>query len=139
VHLDQVPLDVVPLEEVTLDVVLLGEVVHLNRVPPDMMPLEEGMSLEKVVPQGEVVHPDKVLPLGEEVPLEEPTLSMPAQGELVVDKLEEQQKRKLHQMEADSPAVIVIAYMCIIASSEMEKGCGSEWTRLGECSGLWKA
>ncbi len=62
-----------------------------------------------------MVHPDKVLPVGEEVPLEEPTLSMPAQGELVVDKLEEQHKRKLHQMEADSPAVIVIAYMCIIA------------------------
>ncbi len=40
---------------------------------------------------------------------------MPAQGELVVDKLGEQCKRKLQQMEADSPAVIVIAYMCIIA------------------------
>jgi hypothetical protein len=38
----------------------------------------------------------------------------PAQGELVVDKLGEQHKRKLHQMEANSPAVIVIAYMCII-------------------------
>jgi hypothetical protein len=40
---------------------------------------------------------------------------VPAQGELVVDKLGEQCKRKLQQMEADSPAVIVIAYMCIIA------------------------
>jgi hypothetical protein len=38
----------------------------------------------------------------------------PAQGKLVVDKLGEQHKRKLHQMEDDSPAVIVIAYMCII-------------------------
>jgi hypothetical protein len=38
----------------------------------------------------------------------------PAQGELLVDKLGEQHKRKLHQMEADSPAVIVIAYMCMI-------------------------
>ncbi len=33
----------------------------------------------------------------------------------MVDKLGEQYKRKLHQVEADSPAVIVIAYMCIIA------------------------
>ena len=40
---------------------------------------------------------------------------VPAQGELVVDKLGEQCKRKLQQMEADCPAVIVIAYMCIIA------------------------
>jgi hypothetical protein len=40
---------------------------------------------------------------------------VPAQGELVVDKLGEQCKRKLQQMETDSPAVIVIAYMCIIA------------------------
>jgi hypothetical protein len=34
---------------------------------------------------------------------------MPAQGELVEDK-----QGKLHQMEADSPAVIVIAYMYMI-------------------------
>ncbi len=54
--------------------------------------------------------------------------SMPAQGELVEDKPEVdkpslsmlvesmpvQHKRKLHQMEANSLAVIVIAYMCII-------------------------
>ena len=40
--------------------------------------------------------------------------SMPAQDKLVVDKLGEQHKRKLHQMEANSLAVIVIAYMCII-------------------------
>jgi hypothetical protein len=31
----------------------------------------------------------------------------------VVDKLEEQHKRKLHQMEADSPALIVAVYMCV--------------------------
>ncbi len=84
------------------------------------------------------MHPDKGLPLGEEVPLEEPTLSMPAQGELVVDKFEEQHKRKLHRMEADSPAVIVIAYMCMIGKLGNGEGCGSEWTRLGECSGLWE-
>ncbi len=40
--------------------------------------------------------------------------SMQAQGKLVVDKLEEQHKRKLQQMEADSPAVNVIAYMYIV-------------------------
>ena len=44
---------------------------------------------------------------------------MPAQGELVVDKLGEQCKRKLQQMEADSPAVDVIAYVYIIAKLEM--------------------
>jgi hypothetical protein len=54
---------------------------------------------------------------------------MPSQGELVEDKM--------HQMEADSPAVI--DYVCIIKSLKMGKGCGSEWTRLGECSGPWKA
>jgi hypothetical protein len=53
------------------------------------------------------VHPDKVLPLEEEVPLEEPALSMLAESMPAQDKL--------HQMEADSPAVIVIAYICIIA------------------------
>ncbi len=49
--------------------------------------------------------------------------SMPAQGELVVDKLGEQHKRKLHQMEADSPAVI--DYVCII--KQLENG---EWLRI---------
>ncbi len=44
-----------------------------------------------------------MVPLEEKVPLD------------VVHLEEEQCKRKLHQMEADSPAVIVIAYMCIIA------------------------
>ena len=39
---------------------------------------------------------------------------VPAQGELVVDKLKEQRKRKLHQMGADSPAEIIIAYVYII-------------------------
>ncbi len=54
--------------------------------------------------------------LAESMPAEDKLAEgMPAQGELVVDKLREQYKRKLHQMEADSPAVIVIAYMCIIA------------------------
>jgi hypothetical protein len=38
----------------------------------------------------------------------------------VVDKLEEQHKRKLHQMEADSPAVIIIAYVYIIG--QLRKG-----------------
>jgi hypothetical protein len=48
------------------------------------------------------------------------TEDMPAQGELVEEKL-----GKLHQMEADSPAVIVIAYMCMIGSLEMEEG--ADW------------
>jgi hypothetical protein len=59
------------------------------------------------VPLEEVVHLDKV-PL--DVVQSKPALSM-----LVEDKLEKQCKRKLQQMEADSPAVNVIAYMCIIA------------------------
>jgi hypothetical protein len=48
--------------------------------------------------------------------------SMPAQDKLVVDKLGEQHKRKLHQMEADSPAVIVIASMYKIAEPENGEG-----------------
>jgi hypothetical protein len=40
VHLDKVPLDVVPLKEV----------VHLDKVPLDEVPLEEEMSLEEVAP-----------------------------------------------------------------------------------------
>ncbi len=47
---------------------------------------------------------------------------MPVQGELVVDKLGEQHKRELHQMEADNPAVIVIAYMCIVARPRNGEG-----------------
>jgi hypothetical protein len=74
----------------------LEEVVHLDKVPLDMVPLEE-------VPQD-------VVPLEEKVPLD------------VVHLEEEQSKRKLQQMEADSPAVIVIAYMCIIAKPENGEG-----------------
>ncbi len=124
VHLDKAPLDVVLLEEVPLDKeVPLDEEVSLV----DEVPLEE-VHLDKVHPYKkvplDVVHLDKVppdlVPLGEVVPLKEPTLSMPAQGELVVDRLEEQQhKRKLHQMEADSPAV---AYMCIIGQLGIGEG-----------------
>ena len=44
---------------------------------------------------------------------------MPAQGELVVDKLGEQHKKKQHQMEADSPAVNVIVYVYIVSKLEM--------------------
>jgi hypothetical protein len=54
------------------------------------------------------------MPAQGELVEDKPEADKPAQGELVVDKLGEQHKRKLHQMEADSPAVIVIAYMCII-------------------------
>ena len=79
----------------------------------DKMPLEEEVPLEEVslmdeVPLEEVhldkVHPYKKVPLGEVVPLEE------------------QHKRELHQMEADSPAAIVIVYMCIIAKPRNGKG-----------------
>jgi hypothetical protein len=107
--------------------------VHLDKVLQSVVPLEGVVHLGKVLPLGQVVHPDKVLPLegevplNEEVPLEKPALSllaedMPAQGELVVDKLKEQHKRKLHQMEADNPAVNVIAYMCILAKLENGEG-----------------
>jgi hypothetical protein len=51
---------------------------------------------------------------------DKPALSMPDQGELVVDKLGEQHKGKLHQMEADSPAVI--DYVCIIKKLEDGEG-----------------
>ncbi len=47
---------------------------------------------------------------------------MPAQGELVEDKLGEQHKRKLYQMETDSPAVIVIDYVCIMEKFEDGEG-----------------
>ncbi len=47
---------------------------------------------------------------------------MPAQGKLVVGKLGEQHKRKLHQMEADSPAVIVINYVCVYHKKTWEWG-----------------
>jgi hypothetical protein len=40
----------------------------------------------------------------------------------VVDKLGEQHKRELHQIEADSPAVIVIACICVIAKLRNGKG-----------------
>ncbi len=63
--------------------------VPLEEVPQDVVPPEE-VHLDKV-------HPYKKVPLGEVVPLKE------------------QHKRKLHQMEADSPAVNVIAYMCVTA------------------------
>ncbi len=98
VHLDKVPLDVVQSKPALSMLVALEEVVHLDKVPLDVVPLEE-------VPQD-------VVPLEEKVPLD------------LVHLEEEQCKRKLHQMEADSPAVNVIAYMCIIA-------------KLGNGEGLW--
>ncbi len=122
VHPDEVP----PLEEV----------VHLNRVllnvvqskpalsmPAESMPvnLEDEVPLEGEVPL-DVVHSDKVLPLEGVVQLKEVVRlskvpldvvqDKPAQEQLVEDK---QCKRKLQQMKADSPAVIVIAYMCIVS------------------------
>jgi hypothetical protein len=116
VHLDKVPLEgEVPLDVVHPNKVPLEEVVHSDEVPP----------LEEVVQLKEVVRPNKV-PLEDEVPLDvvqdKPVLSMPAEdmpakGELVEDKL-----GKLHQMEADSPAVNVIAYMCIITKLGNVKG-----------------
>ncbi len=89
VHLDKVHPNVVPLEEA----VPLEGVVNLEEVPLDVVPLEEKVPLEEEVPL-EVVHLDK------------PALSM------LVESMPVQHKRKLHQMEADSPAVIVINYVC---------------------------
>jgi hypothetical protein len=107
------------------------------------MPAQDKLA-EDMPAQGELVEdkPEADKPalcmLAESMPAQDKLAEdMPAQGELVVDKLGEQCKRKLQQMEADSPAVIVIAYMCIIA--RLGEGCGSEWTRSGECIGLWKA
>jgi hypothetical protein len=80
----------------------------------ESMPAQDKLT-EDMSAQGELVE-------------DKPALSMPAQGELVVDKLGEQHKGKLHQMEADSPAVT--DYVCIIKKLEDGKGCGSEWTRL---------
>ncbi len=92
--------------------------------------------------------------LAESMPAQDKlTEDMSAQGKLVEDKPEVdkpalsmlvesmpvQDKGKLHQMEADSPAVIVIDYVCMI-----EKLGNGEWLRIGmdplrECSGPWKA
>jgi hypothetical protein len=144
---EKVPLDVVLLEEMAHpdEVPPLEEVVHLNRMllnvvqsKPALSMLVESMSvhLDEVPLEGEVpldvVHSDKVPPLEEVVQLKEVVRlskvpldvvqDKPAQGKLVVDKLEEQHKRKLHQMEADSPAAIVIVYMCIIAKPRNGKG-----------------
>ncbi len=66
--------------------------MHPDEVPPR----------EEVVQLKEIVHQD-VVPLEEKVLLD------------VVHLEEEQCKRKLQQMEANSPAVNVIAYICIIA------------------------
>ncbi len=87
----------------------------------ESMPAQDKLA-EDMPAQGELVKgkpaADKPAPsmLAESMPAQDkPAEDMPAQGQLVVDKLEEQHKRKLHQMEADSPAVNVIAYICIIA------------------------
>jgi hypothetical protein len=130
VHLDKVPLDMVPLEEVPQDVVPLeGEVplgvVHLDKVPLDVVQGKPALSL--LVPLEEVSL-DEEVSLVDEVPLEEvhldkvyPYKKVPP-GDVV--PREEQNKRELHQMEADSPAVNVIAYMCIIAKL-------GRWVRIG--------
>ncbi len=65
------------------------------------------------------MHPDEVPPLEEMVQLKEMVHQdvVPLEGKVLLDVVhleEEQYKRKLQQMEADSPAVNVIAYMCII-------------------------
>jgi hypothetical protein len=82
----------------------------------ESMPAQDKLAEDMPV-QGEVVEDKPALSmLAESMPAQDKlTEGMPAQGELVVDKLREQYKRKLHQMETDSPAIIVIAYMCIIA------------------------
>ncbi len=96
----EVPLGVVHLDKVPLDVVQSKPALSML-VPLEEVSMDEEVSLMDEVPLEEVhldkVHPYKKVPLGEVVPLEE------------------QHKRELHQMEADSPAVNVIAYMCIIA------------------------
>ncbi len=133
---EKVPLDVVLLEEMVQPdkVPPLEEVVHLNRVLLNMVQSKPALSMpvnsDEVLLEGEVplnmVHSDKVPPLEEVVQLKEVVRlsevpldvvqDKPAQEQLVENK---QCKRKLQQMEADSPAVNVIAYMCIIAKLEM--------------------
>ncbi len=99
VHLDRVPVDVVQSKPALSILVSLEEVVHLDRVPLNVVPLEE------VPPDVVQSKPalSTLVPLEKKVPLD------------LVHLEEEQCKRKLQQMEADSPAVIVIAYMWIIA------------------------
>ena len=109
VHHDEVP----PLEEmvqlvkkVPQDVVpLMGEVA-LDREEP----LEDEVHLNRVLL--DVVHPGEVPPLVEMVPL----VGEPAEDKMVEDR---QCKRKLQQMEADSPAVNVIVYVYIVSKLEM--------------------
>ncbi len=81
----------------------------------ESMPAQDKLA-EDMPAQGELAEDKPALSmLAESMPAQgELVEDKPAWGELVVDKLGEQHKRKLHQMEADSPAVIVIAYMCIL-------------------------
>jgi hypothetical protein len=89
----------------------------------ESMPAQDELA-EDMPAQGELV---KDKPAADKPALsmpaqDKPAEDMPAQGQLVVDKLEEQHKRKQHQMEADSPAVNAIAYMCKIAKLRNEEG-----------------
>ncbi len=118
------PNEVPPLEEM----VQLVEKVPLDRVLLNVVQSKPALSMpvnpDEVLLEGEVplnvVHSDKVPPLEEVVQLKEVPLDVvqdkPAQEQMVEDT---QCKRKLQQMEADSPAVNVIAYMYIIAKLEM--------------------
>ncbi len=109
--------------------------MHLHEVPPDVVQLVEKVPLDVVLPE-EMVPPDEVPPLEGVVHLNRVLLNVvqsklaldkPARDKPAEDKPAEDKpgKRKLQQMEADSPAVNVIY-------------CGSEWTRSGECFAPWK-
>ena len=64
---------------------------------------------------------------------DELAVDKPAQGKLVVDKLVEdkQCKRKLQQMEADNPAIDIVAYVYIVAK------CKGLWIRMDPLRGVF--